>query len=485
MEQDNSTPAGVRVNTIVLAFTLVSGMIVFLRLFTRLVISRSAGLEDLCIVIAMVLSIALSIQTAAQVMNGLGMHAANLLPSQLDVILKAFWAGVWVYNLALTVTKVAILVQYLRIFPLRCFRKACLSVLGFVVAWGTWTILSSILICTPVAYSWDKSVHKGRCMNQLILWVVNAGVNIIQDVIIFLLPLFVVRTLQIAKAQKKALFAMFGLGACVTLVSIVRLYSLDTIANSTDVPFGNPDHATLSAVEVNVAIICACLPAMRPLFALLMPQYFSSAAQLSSFQVLDIERTKAGQKPQTSARPTTRPVTTYSTRPSTARTHTGFSEIRRPNTATRADSVQGDFTLQPLKPTLTRATSGVVPITPVRPSLLRLHSLPGHSRNPSNSSIQSTATTTTQSRSTMHSHGRLDPLRMSPVTAFSPSPAFPPPPRAVSPLGLSLHRRQPSNASMRPRTPGFDKVLPKTPFPVGSIPKIGDEFQDCTVYLTI
>ena len=54
MEQDNSTPAGVRVNTIVLAFTLVSGMIVFLRLFTRLVISRSAGLEDLCIVIAMV-----------------------------------------------------------------------------------------------------------------------------------------------------------------------------------------------------------------------------------------------------------------------------------------------------------------------------------------------------------------------------------------------------------------------------------------------
>ena len=60
MDQDNSTPAGVRVNTIVLAFTLVSGMIVFLRLFTRLVISRSAGLEDLCIVIAMVSNLKLS-----------------------------------------------------------------------------------------------------------------------------------------------------------------------------------------------------------------------------------------------------------------------------------------------------------------------------------------------------------------------------------------------------------------------------------------
>jgi hypothetical protein len=54
MDLDSSTPAGTRVNIIVLAFTLVSGLIVFLRLFTRLVISKGAGLEDACIVVAMV-----------------------------------------------------------------------------------------------------------------------------------------------------------------------------------------------------------------------------------------------------------------------------------------------------------------------------------------------------------------------------------------------------------------------------------------------
>jgi hypothetical protein len=54
MDLDSSTPAGTRVNIIVLAFTLVSGLIVFLRLFTRLVISKGAGLEDACIVFAMV-----------------------------------------------------------------------------------------------------------------------------------------------------------------------------------------------------------------------------------------------------------------------------------------------------------------------------------------------------------------------------------------------------------------------------------------------
>jgi hypothetical protein len=54
MDLNNSTPAGTRVNIIVLAFTLVSGLVVFLRLFTRLVISKGAGLEDACIVLAMV-----------------------------------------------------------------------------------------------------------------------------------------------------------------------------------------------------------------------------------------------------------------------------------------------------------------------------------------------------------------------------------------------------------------------------------------------
>lgn len=51
---DNASPAGIRVNTIVLAFTLVAGTVVFLRIFTRLVLTKGAGFEDVCIAFAMV-----------------------------------------------------------------------------------------------------------------------------------------------------------------------------------------------------------------------------------------------------------------------------------------------------------------------------------------------------------------------------------------------------------------------------------------------
>lgn len=51
---DNASSAGIRVNTTVLAFTLVAGTVVFLRLFTRLILTKGAGFEDVCIAVAMV-----------------------------------------------------------------------------------------------------------------------------------------------------------------------------------------------------------------------------------------------------------------------------------------------------------------------------------------------------------------------------------------------------------------------------------------------
>jgi hypothetical protein len=49
-----AAPDGIRVNTITLAFTLVAGTVVFLRLFTRFVLTKGAGFEDALIAIAMV-----------------------------------------------------------------------------------------------------------------------------------------------------------------------------------------------------------------------------------------------------------------------------------------------------------------------------------------------------------------------------------------------------------------------------------------------
>jgi hypothetical protein len=61
----------------------------------------------------------------------------------------------------------------------------------------------------------------------------------------------------------------------VTVISIVRLRALVRVLRSNDPTFDNALAVSLSAVEVNVGITTACLPALRPLLSAMLPTLFS------------------------------------------------------------------------------------------------------------------------------------------------------------------------------------------------------------------
>jgi len=61
---------------------------------------------------------------------------------------------------------------------------------------------------------------------------------------------------------------------CIT--SILRLHSLYIASVSTDLTYDNVGAATWSSVELNVGIMCACIPAMRPVINLIFPRLLSS-----------------------------------------------------------------------------------------------------------------------------------------------------------------------------------------------------------------
>lgn len=123
------------------------------------------------------------------------------------------WSNLWIHSLALIFTKISILIQYLRIFPVRRFQKACFAMLGVVAACGAWAVFGNVFLCSPIASFWDASVEDGNCMDRAVIWFTNAGLNIAQDVVIILLPMPLIQTLQISKSQKRGLMIMLALGA--------------------------------------------------------------------------------------------------------------------------------------------------------------------------------------------------------------------------------------------------------------------------------
>lgn len=101
--------------------------------------------------------------------------------------------------------------------------------------------------------------------------------NIITDIATTILPLPVLKSLNLPKRQRYVLMFVFGMGGVVCVISVLRLSSLYTISISTDVSWDNPLAAIWSSCEVNVGILCSCLPTLKGCVARYFPVLFSSA----------------------------------------------------------------------------------------------------------------------------------------------------------------------------------------------------------------
>lgn len=83
----------------------------------------------------------------------------------------------------------------------------------FVVClWCVEQVLATLLICKPISYNWDFTTQKGSCANTTVNCIVGAGINIVTDLVILLLPMPTIWRLKIPTRSKISLSLIFGLG---------------------------------------------------------------------------------------------------------------------------------------------------------------------------------------------------------------------------------------------------------------------------------
>ena len=59
------------------------------------------------------------------------------------------------------------------------------------------------------------------------------------------------------------------------IISIIRLQSLYVVSTTDDISWDNPMAAILSSTEVNVGILCSCIPTLKGLVSRFFPTLFS------------------------------------------------------------------------------------------------------------------------------------------------------------------------------------------------------------------
>jgi hypothetical protein len=87
------------------------------------------------------------------------------------------------------------------------------------------------------------------------------------DLWILVLPINLISRIPRPPREKLALFIIFGLGIVSTIASIIRLQSLRIFTLSNDPFYDSLPINTWSMVEVNVGILCASIPTLKPLIS--------------------------------------------------------------------------------------------------------------------------------------------------------------------------------------------------------------------------
>lgn len=162
------------------------------------------------------------------VVGGAGQHIAQLRPSQIEQFSQAVFAYQVLYAFCLGFTKLSIAMNLQRIFFTRRFRTATLVVMSVTVAWMLQTILIGLLICQPIQLNWDPTV-RGICGNQTAGFVSVTVIDIINDLMLLLLPLKPVLSLNIKTRHKIALVLIFSAGLMYVISSPSLLFLSFTI----------------------------------------------------------------------------------------------------------------------------------------------------------------------------------------------------------------------------------------------------------------
>lgn len=121
------------------------------------------------------------------------------------------WISSMFYNASLGFIKCSVLALYARLGD-RQLRRMAHIVIGICAASATANVLVCIFQCWPLNAAWDNTITQKRCININAFYLANAGTNIATDLLAYLLPMRLVKNLQIPRKQKIAVAFMLCLG---------------------------------------------------------------------------------------------------------------------------------------------------------------------------------------------------------------------------------------------------------------------------------
>ncbi|EPS40763.1 hypothetical protein H072_5350 [Dactylellina haptotyla CBS 200.50] len=250
---------------ITFSLLVLSLIVVSLRFFCRAVLIKKVGLDDWLILVGLIFAWVFGIFNHFHISFGIGKHIELFDFNDLIPFFKYWYSYQLLYPIILLPTKLSILAFYKGISPQKHYQIAVWATVALVVVYTISVFFVYVFECPNPSTAWSLTFPTG-CMNLSVLYYATASGNILTDIVILILPIPVLLTVQIQKRKRIALVGIFFIGFIAVFASISRIWAIWLFQNSKDNTWESIFILIFSNIEINVAIITASAPPLRPLF---------------------------------------------------------------------------------------------------------------------------------------------------------------------------------------------------------------------------
>lgn len=282
----NSRSLGLMIGTIVMTFCATA--VVLGRLYTRLALTRNLGWDDTFLAISAALGISLTGLICALAKHGVGQHVVYVPFTNAHMIQVLGFCVRIVHIVVLTTTKLSICFFYRRIFQDSLSKISSVVLMAFMTVFTVVLFIDGFFACDLGGAFWSPEGIKcaGPSFAKNIAFFVygSATLSVVVDLLLMAFALWRIFPLRIAQSQKISLYVIISLGWLAITASLVRAIRTGKTIKSRDPTWATWDINIWASVEVNIGLICAAVPALKPLIRKLIPSFMASLPERSSSQ---------------------------------------------------------------------------------------------------------------------------------------------------------------------------------------------------------
>ncbi|KAE8142972.1 hypothetical protein BDV38DRAFT_95432 [Aspergillus pseudotamarii] len=249
-----------------IAGAVVATLFYLLRLYSHCFSTGKFDASDVFLGFGLVLSYGITITTVIAALEGAGIDLSTLPPRTAHRVAMMYWIAQEFWPAAQVCIKLSIIILLRRLLgSVKRMLSLTLFLAVFIVAWGLAALFANTFQCWPLQYFWNKEVE-GHCISgEKALFMATGSVSFLQDIMLLAIPFAVLWRLQMAPRKKVLLTILFSMGGIVCTFSLMRLIEFRYYPTN-NLTASSTRERIWTLLEIDVAIVCASIVLMPPLF---------------------------------------------------------------------------------------------------------------------------------------------------------------------------------------------------------------------------